>query len=141
MTHTVWPAVNAALNATSASLLLAGLACIRAKRITAHLICMTGACLVTTAFFVSYLAYHVQVGSVKFLGTGWSRRVYATILISHTVLAVVIVPLVARTVWLALRQQLERHKRLARWTAPLWLYVSVTGIVVYWMLYRSSWTP
>jgi uncharacterized membrane protein YozB (DUF420 family) len=137
MSHALWPAVNATLNATSASLVLAGLACILAKRTTAHLICMAGACVVTAAFFLSYLAYHAQVGSVKFHGTGWERWAYFAILVSHTVLAVVIVPLVVRTLWLATRKRFEEHKRIARWTAPLWLYVSVTGIVVYWMLYHA----
>jgi len=139
MEHAAWPALNASLNATSAILLICGLACIKAKRVGAHRACMVAACLVTAAFFVSYLLYHAQVGSVRFLGTGWARPVYFAVLISHTILAVVIVPLVLRTLWLAIHERFEAHKRLARWTFPLWLYVSVTGIVVYWMLYRLEW--
>ncbi len=135
--HTLWPAFNATLNATSAVLLVSGLIVIRAKRVGAHRAFMVAACLVTATFFVSYLLYHAQVGSVKFLGTGWMRPVYFAILISHTTLAIVIVPLVLRTLFLATRERFAEHKRLARWTFPLWLYVSVTGIVVYWMLYHS----
>ena len=134
--HTFWPACNASLNAASAALLVAGLLCIRAKRVAAHRTLMVGACLVTAAFLISYLLYHARVGSVRFLGTGWARPAYFTILISHTILAIVIVPLVLRTLFLAARERFTEHKRLARWTFPLWLYVSVTGIVVYWMLYR-----
>ena len=133
---TQWPGINASLNATSGALIVAGWLCIRAKRITAHRTCMLSACTVTALFFVSYLSYHAQVGSVRFRGAGWTRPVYFSILISHTVLAITIVPLIIRTVWLAATQRFVQHKRLARWTLPLWLYVSVTGIVVYWMLYR-----
>ena len=136
MVHSVWPALNATLNATSAVLIVSGFLCIRAKKVGAHRAFMVAACLVTAAFFVSYLAYHAQVGSVRFAGTGWIRPVYFTVLISHTALAITIVPLVLRTLFLAARERFEAHKRLARWTFPLWLYVSVTGIVVYWMLYR-----
>lgn len=131
-----WPAFNASLNATSALLIVSGFLSIRAKRVGAHRACMVAACLVTATFFVSYLLYHAQVGSVKFLGTGWVRPVYFVVLISHTTLAIVIVPLVLRTLFLAARERFDEHKRLARWTFPLWLYVSVTGIVVYGMLYR-----
>lgn len=137
--HVVWPAFNASLNATSAVLVLSGWCCIRAKRIAWHRFFMVGACLVTALFFVSYLTYHARVGSVRFLGTGWARQVYFTILISHTVLAITIVPLVLRSLYLAVKDRVDAHRRLARWTLPLWLYVSVTGIIVYWMLYRMSW--
>ena len=97
---------------------------------------MAAACAVSLVFLVSYLLYHARVGSVRFTGTGWTRPVYFTILISHTVLAVVIVPLVLRTVLLAWRERFAAHRGLARWTLPLWLYVSVTGVAVYGMLYH-----
>ena len=99
---------------------------------------MLTALLTSTLFLTSYLVYHANVGSVPFRGQGWLRVVYFTILISHTILAAAIVPLVLVTVTRALRRSFERHKRIARWTLPLWLYVSVTGVVVYWMLYRMG---
>ncbi len=97
---------------------------------------MLSAFTTSTLFLISYLAYHYQVGSVPFKGQGWIRVVYFTVLISHTILAVVIVPLVLVTLTRALKGSFERHKRIARWTLPLWLYVSITGVLVYWMLYR-----
>jgi uncharacterized membrane protein YozB (DUF420 family) len=130
------PTLNATLNATSAVLLAAGYAAIRADKLAAHLALMLGACVASTVFLVSYLVYHAQVGSVPFQGTGWIRPVYFAILISHTVLAVAIVPLVLRTLWLAGWKRFAAHRALARWTLPLWFYVSVTGVIVYWMLYR-----
>lgn len=133
-----WPGVNASLNATSGALLVAGWRFVMAKKIALHRACMLAACLVTTLFFVSYLAYHAEVGSVRFTKTGWIRPAYFTLLISHTALAVTIVPLVLRTLWFAASNRIDRHKKLARLTLPLWLYVSVTGIVVYWMLYRLT---
>ena len=133
------PALNAALNTTSAALLLAGYLCIRAGRTAAHRRFMLAACAVSAAFFASYLTYHARVGSVPFAGAGWVRPIYFSILISHTILAVVIVPLVARTLFLASRRRFAEHRAIAHWTFPLWLYVSVTGVVVYWMLYRISW--
>jgi len=133
------PALNATLNATSALLLLAGYRCIRAGRIAAHTGFMLGACGVSSLFLASYLYYHLHVGSVRFAGTGWIRPVYFALLISHTVLAVVIVPLILRTLVLAARQRLAEHRAIARWTLPLWLYVSVTGVAVYWTLYHSPW--
>jgi len=133
------PALNATLNATSALLLLAGYQCIRAGRIAAHTGFMLGACGVSGLFLASYLYYHLHVGSVRFAGTGWIRPVYFALLISHTVLAVVIVPLILRTLVLAARQRLAEHRAIARWTLPLWLYVSVTGVAVYWTLYHSPW--
>lgn len=139
LSATVWPALNASLNAASGLCVITGLCFIRAKRIIPHRFFMTLACLVTITFFISYLSYHAQVGSIHFKGTGLSRRIYFTILISHTFLAVTIVPLVSRTLWLILTGKTDRHKRLARITVPLWLYVSVTGIVVYWMLYKIQW--
>lgn len=133
------PALNAGLNATSAVLLLVGWRFIAVKRVAAHTIAMLAAFAVSTAFLISYLTYHAQVGSVRFPGHGWIRPVYFTLLISHTILAIVIVPLVLRTLYLAGRRQYEAHRRIARVTLPLWLYVSVTGVVIYWLLYRSPW--
>jgi len=133
------PALNAALNATSAVLLVAGYRCIRSGRIGAHVGCMVGACVVSSLFLVSYLVYHARAGSVRFLGAGWVRPVYFAVLFSHTALAIVIVPLVLRTLLLAARRRFAEHRAIARWTLPLWLYVSVTGVVVYWMLYHSPW--
>ena len=131
-----WPAFNASLNATSALLLTLGFVSIRRSRPHAHAALMLAACAVSLAFLVSYVAYHARVGSVRFAGTGWIRPVYFTVLLSHTVLAVVIVPLAARTLVLAFQKRLDAHRALARWTLPLWLYVSVTGVIVYGMLYH-----
>jgi putative membrane protein len=130
------PALNAALNATSAMLLIAGFVSIRSGKTALHTGCMLAACATSTLFLASYLYYHAQVGSVHFTGTGWIRGLYLTILLSHTVLAVVIVPLVLRTLWLAARKRLAAHRAVARWTLPLWLYVSITGVLVYGMLYQ-----
>ena len=141
MTVAVLPHLNATLNATSAVLLLAGWACIRAKHVGAHRACMVGACGVTALFLTSYLIYHAQVGSVRFRGTGWIRPAYFAILISHTVLAIVIVPLALRTLHLAVRNRIEAHRAIARWTLPVWLYVSVTGVIVYGMLYHLPTNP
>ena len=137
-THAL-PAVNASLNAASAVCLIAGFRLIKTKRIAAHRATMLVALACSTLFLISYLTYHAQVGSVRFPGHGPMRALYLTILATHTVLAVVIVPLVARTVWLAAWRRDEAHRRIARVTLPLWLYVSVTGVVIYWMLYRSPW--
>jgi len=131
------PSVNAALNATSALLLIAGYGFIRAKRLPLHVACMLSACATSLAFLVSYLIYHAQVGATPFPGQGWIRVAYFTILISHTVLAAVILPLVGRTLWLAIQRRFDAHERLARVTLPLWLYVSVTGVLVYLMLYHA----
>ena len=130
------PSLNAALNSASALLLLSGYFFIRNGRIAAHRRCMLAAFATSTLFLTSYLLYHYHVGSVAFTGQGWIRRVYFTILISHTILAVAIVPLVLITLSRALRSRFDQHKRIARWTLPLWFYVSVTGVIVYWMLYR-----
>ena len=130
------PTINASLNATSAILLLAGFCCIRLGHWRAHAGCMMSACVVSLAFLASYLYYHAHVGSVRFLGTGAARPLYFAVLISHTILAVVIVPLVIRTLILALRRRVAEHRAMARWTFPLWLYVAVTGVLVYWMLYH-----
>ena len=130
------PALNATLNATSAAFLLAGFLCIRAKRVSIHALCMVSAFAVSSLFLVSYLVYHARVGAVRFLGTGWIRPVYFTLLLTHTCFAIAIVPLAVRTLFLAGRRRFDEHRQIARWTFPLWLYVSVTGVVIYWMLYR-----
>lgn len=132
------PAINATLNGTSAVLLSLGYYFIRRRAITAHKRCMIGAFATSTLFLISYLIYHLpsRFGSVRFTGSGGVRIVYFTILISHTILAAVIVPLVLITLSRAWKAQFEKHKRIARWTLPLWLYVSVTGVVIYWMLYQ-----
>jgi len=136
MTIETLPSVNASLNATSAVLLIAGWICVKRAKVNAHIACMISATIVSALFLVSYLIYHAHVGSVPYQGQGWTRPVYFTILISHAILAVVIVPLVLRTIVLAATRRIAAHQRLARVTAPLWLYVSVTGVVVYLMLYR-----
>jgi protein SCO1 len=130
------PAVNATLNATSAVLLLLGWRAVRRHEIERHRRLMIAAALVSAAFLVCYLVYHAQVGSVRFTAMGAPRTIYFTILITHTILAAAIVPLVLRTLWLGLKRRDDRHRRIARWTFPLWLYVSVTGVVIYLMLYR-----
>ncbi|MBI4343471.1 MAG: DUF420 domain-containing protein [Candidatus Omnitrophica bacterium] len=134
------PALNASLNATSALLLVGGVTAIRAGRRALHATCMIGAAAVSVVFLVSYVLYHLQVGSVRFLGTGWIRPAYFSLLISHTILAVVVAPMAARTLWLALRGRFDGHRRMARRTLPVWLYVCASGIVVYWLLYRSVWS-
>ena len=131
-----WPSLNASLNALTAALLIAGLLCITRRRIPAHRLCMSAAFLVSCVFLGSYLLYHARVGSMRFQRTGWVRPVYFTILGTHTVLAAAIVPLALRTLYLARYERWGAHRRLARWTLPLWLYVSVTGVVIYCMLYR-----
>jgi putative membrane protein len=130
------PALNATLNATAAVLLVVGYLFIRRRRWRAHRACMVAALAVSTVFFVSYLTYHAQVGSVRFQGTGAIRTVYFAILISHTILAATVPFLAVVTVVRALRRRFDRHKKIARWTLPIWLYVSVTGVVVYLMLYQ-----
>ena len=133
---TLLPTLNAILNTLSAVFLATGYVMIRQRRITAHKRCMISALVTSSLFLVSYLTYHFQIGSKPFLGQGPIRTVYFSILLSHTTLAAVIVPLVVMTVRRAWKGNFERHARIARRTLPLWLYVSVTGVVVYWMLYR-----
>jgi uncharacterized membrane protein YozB (DUF420 family) len=130
------PTLNACLNAASALCVLAGYVLIRRGRREAHRRAMLAALACSATFLVSYLVYHFQVGSVRFRGEGLLRTVYFAILLTHTVLAVAILPLVLVTVSRALQQRFDRHRRIARITLPLWAYVSVTGVVVYWMLYR-----
>jgi putative membrane protein len=129
-------ALNASLNGISAVLLATGFYFILHGKIRAHRTCMLSAFGVSTAFLISYVIYHIRVGNVRFLGQGWIRPVYFTLLISHVFLAIVILPLALITLSRALREQFDRHKRIARWTLPLWLYVSVTGVIVYVMLYH-----
>ena len=131
-----WPAFNAGLNATSAVLLILGFVSVRHQRLTLHKAFMVSALAVSGLFFISYIAYHAQVGSVRFQRQGWIRPVYFSILLTHTVLAVTIVPLALRTAFLAAKKRFEAHKAIARWTLPLWLYVCVSGVVVYGMLYH-----
>ncbi len=130
------PTLNALLNTASAILLVTGYRLIRQGRRDAHRNVMTAALIVSAAFLASYLLYHAQVGSVKFQKTGWIRPVYFSILISHTILAACVAPMALVTVWRAWKGRFDRHRRLARITLPLWLYVSVTGVLVYLMLYR-----
>ena len=134
--YAIFPTINATLNGTSALLLLTGRWLISRGRIAAHCTVMLAAVFTSTLFLISYLYYHAHVGRVYFLGQGWVRPVYFTILTSHTILAAVIVPLVIVTLSRALRQRFDRHRAIARWTFPLWLYVSVTGVVIYFMLYH-----
>ena len=130
------PTLNAVLNSTSAILLTTGYVLIRRRRVTQHRACMLAAFASSTLFLISYLVYHANVGSVAFTGQGSVRVVYLSILISHVVLAAMILPLALVTLTHALRGRFDRHRGIARWTLPVWLYVSVTGVVVYVMLYR-----
>jgi len=130
------PTVNATLNGTSAVLLVAGFACIRRRNVAAHRACMLAAFVASSLFLVSYLVYHASAGSVRFTGTGWIRPVYFALLISHIVLSAVVLPLALTTIYRAWSVDFVRHRAIARWTLPVWLYVSVTGVLVYWMLYR-----
>ena len=130
------PVLNALLNATGALLLLAGYLFIRRRKVTAHKTCMLTAFAVSSLFLVSYVIYHYHAGSKPFAGQGWIRGVYYPLLISHLTLATLIIPFALTTIYRAWRGQFARHMRIARWTLPLWLYVSVTGVIVYWMLYH-----
>ena len=130
------PEVNATLNAISTLLLATGYIFIRRGQTQEHRLCMLAAFATSALFLASYLIYHFNVGSVAFTGQGTIRTVYFTILISHIILAIAILPMAIVTLLRALRGQLESHRRIAKWTLPLWLYVSVTGVVVYWMLYQ-----
>ena len=130
------PHVNAILNSTSALLLLAGFRFIRLGRIAAHRNCQISAFVTSSLFLISYLTYHYYHGATRFAGQGIVRPFYFTILTTHTILAIVIVPLILLTLYRAARGDFIRHRRIARWTLPLWLYVSVTGVIVYLMLYQ-----
>jgi len=135
MTAAQLPTLNAALNTLSAVFICAGYFFIRRNSREAHRRCMLAAVACSVLFLISYLVYHFQVGSVGFKGQGWIRPVYFTILISHTILAAAAVPLLSVTLLRALRERFDAHRRIARWTFPIWLYVSVTGVVIYLMLY------
>ena len=130
------PTLNAVLNFTSAVLLGTGFYFIKQRRIDAHRRCMVAALIVSMAFLTSYVIYHYNAGSVPFMGQGWIRPVYFFILITHVILAVVILPMVLRTAYLGFSARYDKHVPIARKTFPLWMYVSVTGVVVYLMLYR-----
>ena len=135
------PAVNASLNALSAILLTAGFIFIRRKNITAHRNCMISAFCVSILFLICYITYHTyrvvveHQGPTRFENPLWFRPIYLVILTSHTILAMVIVPMILITLSRAWRERFDKHKQIARWTWPLWMYVSVTGVLVYWLLY------
>ena len=133
------PAVNASLNALSGILLLTGFAFIRARRVKIHRFFMLAACTTSTIFLASYLTYHYFEGSTPFTGTGWVRTLYFAILITHTTLAVIVVPLAIASVFNGLKWRIPQHRRVARWTFPIWIYVSCTGVLVYFFLYQ--WFP
>lgn len=139
MEWSLLPHLNAALNLTTAVLLIGGLLAIRSGRQRLHHRFMVSAFGVAVLFLVSYLIYHFRVGTTRFPGEGLTRSIYLSILGSHTVLAAAVPVLAIVTLTLALRGSFGRHRRWARWTLPIWLYVSVTGVVVYWMLYRVAW--
>ena len=130
------PALNAALNGVATVFLVAGYAFIRARKLAAHRASMLAAVAASALFLASYVVYHANAGSKPFQGTGPVRAAYFAILITHIVLAAAIVPMVLMTLARAIRQRFDRHAAIARWTLPIWLYVSVTGVVIYVMLYR-----
>ncbi len=131
------PAVNAGLNGSCAILLLLGWTFILTRNVKAHAVCQISAVAVSAVFLACYLVYHFEVGSVAFRGVGWTKSVYLTILLSHTLLATFgVVPLVGLTLLRAVRREFPRHAAIARVTFPIWLYVSITGVVIYWMLYQ-----
>ena len=133
------PAINASLNATSCVFLVTGYVLIRARRIAQHRACMLAALTTSALFLICYVVYHAQVGSVRFPRYGFVRPVYFTILITHVTLAVTVLPLAIVTAARGLRGDYVRHRRIARWTFPIWLYVSVTGVLVYVLLYQPTW--
>jgi uncharacterized membrane protein YozB (DUF420 family) len=133
------PAVNAALNSLAAVLLVTAWVLIRRRKPIAHRNVMLAAVACSALFLTSYLVYHAQVGSVRFQGTGPVRTLYFAILITHTILAAAVPFLAGITLWQAWKRRWPRHRWIARWTLPIWLYVSVTGVVVYWMLYQMKW--
>jgi uncharacterized membrane protein YozB (DUF420 family) len=138
--YSIFPKINATLNGCSAVLLVTGRALIARRKVAAHRAVMLTAFATSTLFLLSYSYYHWpnHGGIVRFRGTGWLRMVYMSILISHTTLAIIIVPMVLITLTRALREQFDRHRAIARWTFPIWLYVSVTGVIVYLMLFQIS---
>lgn len=134
--YNIFPVINATLNGASAVLITTGRLLIARRKISLHRAFMIAAVATSSLFLASYLFYHAHVRSVHFPGEGWVRPVYFTILISHTLLAVAVVPLVLLSLNHGLRERFDRHRRISRWTFPVWLYVSVTGVVVYVMLYQ-----
>jgi len=130
------PGLNAILNLTSAILLGTGYYYIRKRNIAAHKKCMVAALITSTMFLTSYVIYHMNVGNVPFTKQGWIRPVYFLVLIPHVILAAVVLPFILRTAYLGLTSRFEKHVRIARWTLPVWMYVSVTGVIVYLMLYH-----
>lgn len=137
--YTFFPALNATLNGTSAVLLLTGRVLIAKGRVAAHRAAMIAAMTASALFLCCYLFFHYEAGNIRFLGQGWARPVYFAILISHVTLAIVIVPMAIITLNRGLKARYDKHRAIARWTWPLWMYVSVTGVIVYFMLYR--WFP
>lgn len=133
------PAVNATLNAVSAVLLATGYLLIRRRRIALHRRVMLAAFVTSSLFLVCYVTYHAQVGSVRFTRQGFVRPLYFTILITHVTLAAAVLPLAIITLSRGLQARFDRHRAIARWTLPIWLYVSVTGVLVYVLLYQPSW--
>jgi len=133
------PAVNASLNALSGILLLAGYVLIRARRIQQHRACMIAAFATSSLFLICYVVYHAQVGSVRFTRQGFVRPLYYTILITHVTLAATVLPLAIITLSRGLKARYPQHRRIARWTLPVWMYVSVTGVLVYVLLYQPTW--
>jgi uncharacterized membrane protein YozB (DUF420 family) len=134
--YSIFPPLDATLNGTTAILLMVGHGFIKNGAVAKHRAMMIAAFFTSSIFLACYLYYHFHVGSVHFRGQGWSRPLYFSILISHTVLAVVVVPMILTALTFALTNRFERHRRLARWTYPIWMYVSITGVVVYLMLYK-----
>jgi uncharacterized membrane protein YozB (DUF420 family) len=133
------PTVNAVLNSTSALFLVIGYRLIRAKKIEQHRFCMTAAFCCSVLFLISYLTYHYLAGSRHFPGTGTVRTIYLAILLTHTVLAALVPFLAIVSLYRGWKGQYDKHRRVARWAFPIWLYVSITGVIVYWMLYRMVW--
>jgi uncharacterized membrane protein YozB (DUF420 family) len=137
--YAYFPAINATLNGTSAVLLLFGRILIAKRQIAAHRACMIAAMVASALFLCCYLFFHYEVGNIRFLGEGWARPVYFTILITHVTLAIVIVPMAIITLNRGLNARYDKHRAIAKWTWPLWMYVSITGVIVYFMLYQ--WFP
>ncbi len=134
--YAIFPVIDATLNGASAVLLFTGHEYMKRGKMMAHRNFMLAALVSSTLFLTFYLYYHFNVGSVRFQGKGWARPLYFSILISHTILAATIVPLVIITLTRALREKFDRHRAIAVWTYPLWMYVSITGVIVYFMLYH-----
>jgi putative membrane protein len=134
--YNIFPVINASLNGASAVLIVTGHAFIKKNNMRLHRACMITAVVTSTLFLACYVFYHLHVRSVHFPGTGWVRTLYLTILVSHTVLAATVPFLVGFSLSYALRENFDRHRKISRWTYPIWLYVSVTGVVVYVMLYQ-----